>query len=91
MSALPWIMGAIMGPMMLLMAHGPLVSGTTPMALLAFVGAHIAVFAVIAVLVTRWPALRHRLHRPSSGHVARMLVAALTSATLVHLIHGGPA
>ena len=91
MMLLPWIMGALMGPMLLMMAHGPLVTGTTPVALISFVLAHLAVIAGLVFALSRWPALRRRLHRPSFGHLSRMVFAALTSATVVHLIHGGPA
>ena len=62
-----------------------------------FVGAHVVLAVVLIVaslLAARLsPALKERLarlHRPSLRHVAVMLLGAMVSAGLVHLIiHGG--
>ena len=91
---MPIVMGAVMGPMMLWMAHGWIVSSAAWTAVASFVAAHLAFFAgllgVGLLLGRRAPALRRRLHRPSAAHVARMLGAAAVSAGIVHLLHGGP-
>ena len=91
---MPIVMGAVMGPMMLWMAHRWIVSGAAATPMLGFAAAHLAILAVLLggglLLGRRAPALRRRLHRPSAAHVARMLGAAAVSAGIVHLLHGGP-
>ena len=93
----PILIGAGMGPIMLWMMHDTLVSGATPLAALAFVGAHVAIAALLVAAVLlgpaispRWRARIARLHRPSAGHLALMLSSAAATAGFVHMIHGGP-
>ena len=92
---MPVATGTVMGPMMLWMAHGWIVSGAAWTAVAGFAAAHLALLAGLLglglLLGRRAPALRRRLHRPSTAHVARMLGAAAVSAGFVHLLHGGPA
>ena len=92
----PVLMGGLMGAMMLWMSHDALVSGTTPLALGLFVGAHVAVVILLG-LAGLWVARRGPLpsrlafltHRPSARHIALMVGSAVLSAGLTHLIHGG--
>lgn len=95
----PLIMGGMMGLMMLAMVHMMLTSDSAlgGMALIAFVGAHVAVVLGIAVLA--WWAARFspslqvklaKLHRPDAAHVAAMLLAAVFTAASVHTaLHWG--
>ena len=96
--AMPVLMGAGMGLMMLWMLHGVLVDGNwvSGWALAVFIGAHVVVAALAlatALFAARLsPGMRARLarlHRPSWRHVGVMLASAAATAGLVHLIHGG--
>lgn len=89
-----------MGGMMLWMLQGALTgSGVSGWALVAFVGAHAAIAAVligVAIFGARLsPRLRTRIqtiHRPILAHVGMMLAAAAITAGMIHLtLHGGPA
>ena len=95
---LPVAMGALMGPMLLMMLHGQLTgAGDGGFALIAFVLAHVAVAAVVllgvlfaARLSPVWRARLDRLHRPSWRHVGIMAGCAFISGAIVHFyIHGG--
>lgn len=96
--AKPLVMGALMGPAMLWMLHGQLSQGTAVSAWagIAFVGAHIAVIAILglgAVFAARLsPRMRRWLaavHRPSLGHIGAMLAGMIGSGGLIHLsLHG---
>ena len=70
---MPIIMGALMGLMMMWMLHGAMTgdAGITGWALIAFLGAHLAIALIIAVAVVfaarfspRSHAWINRLHRP---------------------------
>ena len=99
MKLVPFLLGAAMGPMVLVALHGPISEGRGAGAALVFVLAHVAVVGVLlaGVLVTarRWPSLSarlSRLHRPSPGHVAAMLGSAVIAAAATHgVFHGGVA
>ena len=92
---MPVLMGTMMGAMGLAMLHGQL-TGTGSNAGLTFVLAHVAVIGAGAGLAffglhRRFPALtRVMSHRPSARHISIMLAAALLTAALIHLTHGGP-
>lgn len=98
MSRRPFMMGILMGPMVLWMAHGAMTSnnGLSGSALAAFIGAHVLIGLVIigggvfaARLSPQARDLIDRLHRPSIKHVMWMLVGAAAAATAVHLsLHG---
>lgn len=95
----PALMGSLMGLMMLAMVHLMMTSESNlaGTALVAFVGAHLAL--VLGLVAISWwairfsPALRARiskLHRPDTAHITVMLIAALLAAGLSHLaLHGG--
>ena len=95
----PLLIGALMGLMMLGMAHMVLTgqSGLAGWALAGFVGAHLAL-ALLAIVGTTFaarlsPAVRRRLdrlHLPSADHIGKMLLAAGVTAAMIHLfVHGG--
>jgi hypothetical protein len=95
----PLLMGAVMGPMMLAMLH-PMIAGNDgrgALALLAFVGAHVAVVIVLALVgvfaarfAPRVQAQLARLHRPTLAHVTNMMAGAVLAGLMVHLyLHGG--
>ena len=93
--AMPVGMGALMGLVMLWMLHGML-TGQGHAGGALFVLAHVAVLLVLALafVVARrgqsaW-AQGMLKHRPSLRHVALMMGSALTTAGVIHLIHGGP-
>jgi len=94
-SHLPYLMGAIMGPMMLWMLHDSLMSGAAlSFAAVGFILAHVAVlvgFALLAWLGIRLrPSLAKRLHRPSLAHIGKMLAGAAIAALTLHLlVHSG--
>lgn len=90
-------MGLIMGPMMLWMLHDQLTGqGTSPLAVAAFVGAHVLILLVVigaGLFAARLsPGMREkldRLHRPSWGHIGKMLASAAAAALIIHLVlHG---
>jgi len=95
----PVLMGAVMGPMMLMMLHGTLIGETDrgALALAVFVAAHILVIGTLALsavfvarLSPRVQAWLARLHRPSAPHVFGMLGGAMIAAAVVHFFfHGG--
>lgn len=89
-----------MGAMMLWMLHGALTgSGVSGWALVAFVGAHAAIDAVLigvaifgACLLPRLRTRLQTIHRPTLAHVGMMLAAAAITAEMIHLtLHGVPA
>lgn len=95
----PPLMGALMGLIMLRMAHGIMTqeSDLSGLMLLVFVLGHFVVIGVVAGLII-WsarfaPALHtrlKRLHRPSVRHMSQMVVFATGAAFVAHLIlHGG--
>ena len=95
----PLLLGALMAPIMLWMAHDALASGTFDVgwAAVVFVAAHVAVLALIA-LAGLWIARRSdrgaawlaRLHRPRLAHVGAMALGVVLSGGLIHFgIHGG--
>jgi len=93
----PVIMGAVMAPMMMWMLHGALTgSGMSAAALVAFVGAHVALALVAVALVLvgsrmspRLHGMLSRLHRPSAKHFGAMLASAAVVAVAIHFgIHG---
>ncbi|WP_299726474.1 hypothetical protein [uncultured Tateyamaria sp.] len=93
---LPAFMGAAMGLMMLWMLHMQLLESSALGlgALAAFVGVHIVVIAIIAILPPiASPRLRHflmRLHRPNVRHMAVMLASATLAIGSTHiLLHSG--
>ncbi|MEJ6640689.1 MAG: hypothetical protein QNL58_10210 [Octadecabacter sp.] len=96
-STKPVIMGSVMGPMMMWMLHGAMTgNGVTGWALVAFLGAHVALIAVVmsgvvfaARLSPRAKTFIDRLHRPSLHHVAIMSVSALAISGAVHLVAHG--
>jgi hypothetical protein len=95
---MPIIMGALMGLMMMWMLHGALTgdAGVTGWALIAFLGAHLAIALIIGAAVVfaarfspRSHAWINRLHRPSLHHVGAMLGSAIFVAGALHLgFHG---
>ena len=96
-STKPVIMGAVLGPMVMWMLHGAMTGNSvTGWALAAFLGAHVAMAAVVisgAVFAARFsPRAKHvidRLHRPSLHHAAVMLASALAVSGAVHLVAYG--
>ncbi|MDB4213852.1 hypothetical protein N9741_03170 [Octadecabacter sp.] len=96
-STKPAIIGAVMGPMMMWMLHGAMTgNGVTGWALAAFLGAHVALIAVVisgavfaARLSPRAKAFIDRLHHPSLHHVAVMLASALAVSGAVPLVAHG--
>lgn len=94
---LPILMGAMMGVMGLAMLHGALTGqGSATQAGLGFILAHVAVIAAVAGAIgfglhRRFTWLgRLAKHRPSARHFAIMALAALATAAVIHLVHGGP-
>ncbi|MCR9156766.1 MAG: hypothetical protein NXH80_05945 [Rhodobacteraceae bacterium] len=93
---MPVGMGIMMGAMALMMLHGFL-TGDGGASGVLFVLAHIAVVGLAAMgaafgLHRRWPVLARILaHRPSRRHLGLMLVVAFATASIIHLLHGGPA
>lgn len=96
--SLPLGMGVMMGAMGLWMLHQAQ-TGTSMIGGVAFVLAHVAVLAAVAIaalLVRRGlggqtaQTIARVRHRPSVAHLAVMLTTALITALLIHLIHGGP-
>lgn len=95
----PVLMGALMAPMMLWMAHAPLMAGTFDIgwAAVGFLLGHVVVFGAVALaglwLATRAPRVDRwikRLHRPRLSHAAGMAAGAVLSAGIIHLgLHGG--
>ena len=95
----PLLMGSAMGVMMLMPLHGVLTGETSVLSwsAFAFIAAHVAValavFAIFALGLTRFPkvaSLASRLHRPSLKHISVMLCSAGATALLIHLfLHGG--
>jgi hypothetical protein len=94
---MPITMGALMGLMMLWMLHGALTgNGTSAMALVIFIGAHLLGVALLlgavffaARLAPQLQVQLNRLHRLSVRHVGLMLGSASTAIAAVHLaIHG---
>lgn len=97
-TALPYVMGGLMGPMMLWMMHDSLMSGAAlSWGVIGFIAAHVAVFGVVVIVAVfgarlnpRLRMILSRLHRPSGAHLAQMMVAAVLSASLVHFsVHAG--
>ena len=89
----PYLVGLIMGPMMLWMMHDAIAAGSAWWAAAGFVAAHLLVLALalaILLVVPRWRARLAAVHRPSLPHMGAMLGSAGAAAGLVHLIHGGP-
>ena len=96
---LPFIMGALMGLMMLGMVHMMLSGGSdiAGWALIGFVAAHFllagAVIAASVFAARLSPAVQRfldRLHRPSGRHVLRMVAGAAGTVLITHLVvHGG--
>lgn len=92
-------MGAAMGLMMLWMLHGAMTSQseTSALALILFVGAHVAVVAILLIgglFAARstgpMQRLLKRLHRPSLSHISAMLTGMIIAAGCAHLtLHGG--
>ncbi|MCF2869659.1 hypothetical protein L0664_01150 [Octadecabacter sp. G9-8] len=93
----PVIMGGLMGLMMMWMLHGAVTGdGMAAGALIAFVGAHLALVVIAGAVI--WAGTRFsprvvrvlsRLHRPSRSHVMVMLASAIVVAGVVHLsAHG---
>lgn len=96
----PTLMGGAMGLMMLMMVHNLLTSpdgSAGGMALVIFVGAHVAVVALLLIagfFATRstgpMQRLLSRLHRPSRAHIGAMLLGMALSGSAAHLfLHGG--
>lgn len=95
----PFAMGLAMGAMMLWMVHGQMVSQSqlSKWTIVLFVGAHLVVIAIAAVLAIfaarlspRTASILNRLHRPSLAHVTWMIAGAAVTVALAHLvIHGG--
>lgn len=95
----PLIIGGLMGLMLLWMAHQQMTnpSFVQGAALMTFVGAHLAILAVVlggAIFASRMhPLLRQiiaKLHRPSWQHMRNMALGMAISAGSAHLIiHGG--
>lgn len=93
----PIIMGGLMGVMMLWMLHGALTGGgVTGWALVAFVGAHVAL-VLVALAATVFAArlsprvrdLMARVHRPSWRHVGAMSGSAAVVTAAIHVgLHG---
>lgn len=92
---MPIGMGFVMGAMALMIVHG-ILTGDGGASGVLFVLAHAAVIALAALgvglgLHRRWPVLARILaHRPTLRHVGLMLVIALATAGIIHLIHGAP-
>lgn len=99
LNVMPILMGSAMGLMMMWMLHGALTGEGTVGggALIAFVGVHVLLAAVIIggalFAARRSPRARvwiNRLHRPSLRHMGLMLASAVVVASSVHLVaHGG--
>lgn len=91
---MPIAMGAMMGAMMLMPLHAYLTGEARSGALgaLVFVLLHVAVAAGAMLAVLLWPRARLwvRSHKPDGAAISRMSLAALASATTIHLIHGMP-
>jgi len=98
-SIAPLIIGAAMGLMMLWMVHMQITNGDAGSlgVLIAFVGAHVAVLALVLVVpllaARRLVWVRHltdRVHRPSLRHVALMLGGATMATGTAHIVlHSG--
>ena len=92
-------MGVAMGLMMIWMLHGALTGTQTKSAaaLVIFVAAHAGVALALAgsaLWAARFAPRLHarlkRMHRPSKRHLATMLLAALATMGITHLVlHGG--
>ena len=94
----PLILGTLMGGLMLWMAHG-LIEGKETLvgwALVGFIGVHLALIAVVAgagfysaSLSPRARTMIARLHRPNPRHIAIMVLGAVGTAALTHVVlHG---
>ena len=98
-STVPLIIGAAMGLMMLWMVHMQITNGDASSlgVLIAFVGAHVAVLALVLVVpllaARRLVWTRHltdRVHRPSLRHVALMSGGAIMATGTAHIVlHSG--
>jgi len=91
----PYLMGAIMGPMMLWMLHDSIMSGAgISFAAIGFILAHVAFFGGFALLawlgIRLRPSLAKRLHRPTASHIGKMIAGAVVTAFTLHLlVHSG--
>ena len=91
-------MGALMGVMMLWMLHGAISGGNTvgAMALIGFIGAHVALLLIAlgaGVFAARMsPRLQgwiDQMHKPSLPHVGAMFGTAVVFIGVVHLAGHG--
>ncbi len=93
---MPVAMGLMMGVMAIMMMHVVL-TGEGGLAWLWFVLGHAGVVVIAAAAVAfglhrRVPMIQKiTMHRPDKKHLAFVLVIAVTTATLIHVVHGGPA
>jgi len=94
----PYLAGGAMAIMMMWMLHDTLMSGNAaPLSLLIFVALHIAAALAISGMAllgaSRFPKAQRviaKLHRPSIGHVLKMIVAFIAVFGLVHIsVHTG--
>lgn len=90
---MPIVMGAVMGPVMLWMAHDMLTgqAAASSGGLTLFVLAHgVGVLILVAAgarLGRRFAPVRRFLAHHSISHVSLMLASAAVAAGLVHLLH----
>jgi hypothetical protein len=95
----PFVMGLLMGPMMLWMLHGQVAaqSGAT-WATVAFVAVH-AAFVALLIIGGRFAAqmspmaqrLLARLHRPTFAHLGMMVLGLVLSGAGIHFAAHGVA
>ena len=92
----PFAMGLAMAPMLLMALHGPLSRGEGFLSALGFVGAHVAIIALLALAALLLPGRARRVLRAVldhfKSHLPLMLAGVAVAAIALHLfIHNGVA